>query len=168
MERRSSRLQLKLLGGFALSRVSGGAVAVARRKSQALLAYLALSAGQQHPRDKLATLLWPDVEDRQARQSLRQALLALRQVLGGAPRGVLIEDEAVGLDAGALDVDVADFERAVADGSLSALHEAARLYRGDLLEGLAVNESPFEEWLIGERERLRERALEALGRLLAH
>src|SRR5262245_24801591 len=110
MERRSSRLQLKLLGGFALTRASGGAVSLARRKSQALLAYLALSAGQRHPRDKLATLLWPDVEDRQARQSLRQALLALRQVLAGASHGLVIEDEAVGFEASALDVDVSDFE----------------------------------------------------------
>jgi tetratricopeptide (TPR) repeat protein len=31
-----------------------------------------------------------------------------------------------------------------------------------------VDEAPFEEWLLGERERLRELALEALAKLLAH
>ena len=41
------------------------------------------------------------------------------------------------------------------------------LYQGDLLEGLSVEEPPFEEWLIAERVRLRELALEALARLLA-
>src|SRR6266436_6015259 len=46
--------------------------------------------------------------------------------------------------------------------------EATALYRGDLLAGLAVDEAPFEEWLLGERERLRELALEGLAKLLAH
>jgi tetratricopeptide (TPR) repeat protein len=31
-----------------------------------------------------------------------------------------------------------------------------------------VDEAPFEEWLLAERERVRERAIEALARLLAH
>jgi len=168
MEKRSSRLMLRLLGGFELARGSGAPVTIARRKSQALLAYLALSTGQRHLRDKLAALFWPDVEDRQARQSLRQALLALRQVLAPSPPSLLIEDEAVGLEVGALDIDVQAFERAVADATPSSLHEAARLYRGELLEGLGVSEPPFEEWLLAERERLRELAVEALGRLLAH
>src|SRR5262249_61423764 len=45
---------------------------------------------------------------------------------------------------------------------------AAALYRGELLEGLALQEAPFEEWLLAERERLRELALEALAKLLRH
>ncbi|HEV8599681.1 MAG TPA: AAA family ATPase, partial [Gemmatimonadales bacterium] len=45
--------------------------------------------------------------------------------------------------------------------------QAAELYRGDLLLGFAVNEPLFDEWLVAERERLREMALEALARLLA-
>ena len=49
-----------------------------------------------------------------------------------------------------------------------ALAAAVALYEGDLLEGLTVQEPPFEDWLLRERERLREGALEALGRLLAH
>ena len=52
--------------------------------------------------------------------------------------------------------------------SPAGLARAASLYQGDLLAGLAVAEPPFEEWLLAERERLRELALEALARLLAH
>jgi DNA-binding SARP family transcriptional activator len=36
-------------------------------KAQALLAYLALEANQPHPREKLATLLWPPDKDTSAR-----------------------------------------------------------------------------------------------------
>ena len=52
-------------------------------------------------------------------------------------------------------------------GTLPALEQAAALYQGDLLAGLTLNEAPFEEWLLGERERLHELALGALARLLA-
>src|SRR6185295_10473143 len=45
--------------------------------------------------------------------------------------------------------------------------EAVALYSGDLLEGLDVREEPFEAWLQAERSRLRDRAVEALARLLA-
>ena len=60
------------------------------------------------------------------------------------------------------------FERLAREGTPEALHRVAELYRGDLLEGLGMTEAPFEEWLVGERERLRELALAALARLLAH
>jgi hypothetical protein len=53
-------------------------------------------------------------------------------------------------------------------GTPQALQQAAELYRGDLLEGLGVSTPPFEEWLTGERERLRDLALEGLARLLGH
>ena len=76
-------------------------------------------------------------------------------------------DHTVVLDPASADVDVVAFERAVAEGTPEALERAATLYRGDLLEGLGVTSEPFEEWLLTERERLRELALEAFAKLLA-
>ena len=52
--------------------------------------------------------------------------------------------------------------------STVALEAAADLYRGDLLEGLDFRGALFEDWLMAERERLRELALDALARLLAY
>jgi DNA-binding SARP family transcriptional activator len=162
-------LRLNLLGGFEARPESGPLVTLPRKKSEALLAYLALHAGQMQARDKLAALLWGDVSDTRARHSLRQALTALRRAVGpGAIPLLLEEGDGVTIDPGAVDVDVALFERLVAKGDAPALEQAVRLYRGDLLEGLAVAEPSFEEWLMPERERLREKALEALVRLLAH
>ena len=77
-----SGLSLEFLGGFRLSQGSKGEIAIPGKKAQALLAYLALNAEQRHRRDKLATLLWGDRLDEQARQSLRQSLSALRKALG--------------------------------------------------------------------------------------
>jgi hypothetical protein len=60
-----------------------------------------------------------------------------------------------------------DVRTAGGRGDIQALEQAAELYRGDLLLGFTVNEPLFEEWLVAERERLREMALAALARLLA-
>lgn len=161
-----SRLQLTLLGGVQARLGSGGIVTLPIRKGQALLAYLAVAPGPTHPRDKLAALLWGDTAEEQARASLRQTLFTLRRAL---PPGVLTtEGDTVALDAERVEVDAVAFERRVAEGTPEALVEAAALYRGDLLAGLALKEAAFEEWLLGERERLRELALEGLARLLAH
>ena len=162
-------LRLTLLGGFEARPDSGPLVTFSRKKSEALLAYLALHAGRMQARDKLAALLWGDVSDTRARHSLRQALVALRRAGGRGTTPLLLEDgDGVTINPAAVEVDVALFERLVADGNAQALEQAAGLYRGDLLEGLAVAEPPFEEWLTPERERLREKALEAMVRLLAH
>jgi DNA-binding SARP family transcriptional activator len=157
-------LRLKLLGGFEAR--LGAPLPLPSRKAQALLAYLALSAGRTHPRDKLATLLWGDISQEHARSSLRQALFAIRKALAPVDGALHPETENVALNPERVDVDVTEFERQGRVGSPEALQAAADVYGGDLLEGLAVQESPFEEWLTAERERLRELALEVLARLL--
>jgi DNA-binding SARP family transcriptional activator len=161
-------VNLKVLGGFEVRIESGSSLTLPTRKTRALLAYLALSAGAGQPRDKLTALLWGDSGDRQARQSLRQALFALRRSLAPAGAGeILVEGERVALDPAAVEVDAALFERHVRAGTPETLEHAMALYRGDLLEGLLVREAGFEEWLVAERERLRELAQEALARLVA-
>src|SRR5438105_6971625 len=77
-----TQLHLTLLGGFHARLQPGSAIALPTRKSQALLAYLALPLGRAHPRDKLAALLWGGIRDDSARASLRQALFAIRRALG--------------------------------------------------------------------------------------
>jgi predicted ATPase/DNA-binding SARP family transcriptional activator len=164
-----ARLKLTLLGGFQAQPVAGAPLVLPTRKTQALLAYLALPLGQAHPREKLAGLLWGDMADAQARGNLRHALSRIRKALPkAAQRGVVFDGPSVALDPSVVDVDVARFERLVADGRPAALEQLAGLYRGDLLAGLALAEPSFEEWLTSERERLHELAIQGLGHLLAH
>ena len=164
-----SLLHLTFLGGFEVRPGTGPGVALVRKKAQALLAYLVVEPGEAHLRDKLAALLWGDNSDQRARQSLRQTLLALRQALPETdPELLRIDADTVAVDRRAMQVDVAILERLVTEGTPQALEQAAALYKGEFLEGLAVHEPRFEEWLIGQRERMRELALEALARLLAH
>src|SRR5438309_8897278 len=163
------RLKVTVLGGFQAELEPGRARVLPTKKAQALLAYLALPPGQPHPREKLATLLWGDMQDAQARGNLRHALSRIRKLLPPSARsGLVFDGPSVALDPSIVEVDVARFERLVADGRPEALEQVAGLYRGDLLAGLALAERPFDEWLTSERERLHELAIQGLGRLLIH
>src|SRR6266540_669514 len=163
-----ARIDLTLLGGFQARVKPSPPLRVPTRKAQGLLAYLALPPGLAHPRDKLAALLWGDMREGQARTNLRQTLFTLRKALPvTVPDGLRLDGADLTLDAAAVDVDVATFEGLVTQGTPEALALAAAVYQGDLLQGLAVREAPFEEWLMAERERLRELALETLAKLLA-
>jgi DNA-binding SARP family transcriptional activator len=158
---------IDLLGGFAVRAPSGEACVLPTRKARALLAYLALPPGRFHSRDKLTALLWGDTAEAQARHSFRQALLTVRRGLGeGEPPVLVTQGDAIALDPAAVTVDVAAFEAALAGGHREGLERAAALYKGDLLDGFGVDEAPFEEWRVVERERLHELALEGLARLL--
>jgi len=144
-------LHINLLGGFEARLASGAALSLKGRKTQALLAYLALSPGQPRSREELVGLLWGDRGEEQARSSLRQSLSELRKALGDAGETALIADrDTVSLAAEAVDVDVSAFERLIDDGTPTALEEAAELYRGDLLDGIGVHDPAFEDWLRGE------------------
>jgi DNA-binding SARP family transcriptional activator/tetratricopeptide (TPR) repeat protein len=163
-----ARLSLSLFGGFR-ARTGSIAVPLSAKKARALVAYLALHPAHPVPRDAAAALLWGDTGEEQARQSLRQTLVALRKALPRVrPPILLSEDDTLSLNAAAIDVDVLQFEALVEQGTVPALTRATALYQGDFLGGFRTREAPFEEWLRAERLRLRQRAADAFGRLLAH
>src|SRR5215467_10542090 len=162
-------LHLRVMGGFAAVLSTGQPVEVSGKKNRALLTYLALHAGKMLTREKLIGLLWSDRGEAQARSSLRQALVALRRDLCGIePLPLTIDGDTVALDGSAVSTDVAAFEQLAASASVEELRRAAKLYDGDLLDGLAVRDPTFDNWLSFERSRLREVAIGALMRLMAH
>lgn len=146
-------VKLHLLGGFGLRRANRGDIRLPTRKAEALLAFLACHPGRKQPRDRLTALLWGDRSDRQARHSLSQTLLSLRQELGEANSLLLIEREAVALRPDAVELDALEFRRlaGVPEESRAALD----LYRGPFLDGFNLREPEFEDWLMAERTQLR-------------
>ena len=166
----------ELFGGLRASRGEAGPVLerFQTRKTEALLADLALHAGQPRDREALADLLWPDAPPDAGRNRLTQAVVWLRPLLEppGTPRGsVLVADrQSVSLSADAVRVDVAAFENALtratattdADERARLLLSAVDLYRGPLLPRLD------DEWVLGLRQHLLDRFLGALRALVAH
>jgi len=139
------------------------------RKERGLLAILAMAPGKPQPRDKLVGLLWSDRDDRRARDSLKHAVLKLRSSIDGIhPSPIVADRESVTLERAGVSVDVAEFERLIAEGTAEAFGRAGSIYRGDLLDGLGVRDPAFEEWLVIERQRLHNVACDALAKLLDH
>src|SRR5262245_30711499 len=161
-------VKLTLFGGFELRLAGGQVVDLPGQKDRALLAVLALPPGATHARDKLAGLLWSDRGDQQARDSLKHALNKLRQCFQSAmPPPIVADRQSVRLDPAAVTIDVAAFERLLRDGTPEALEQATALYRGDLLDGIGIRDPAFEDWLLVERQRLRQLAEDALSKVMA-
>jgi predicted ATPase/DNA-binding SARP family transcriptional activator len=152
-------IELRTLGGLRLRDARGRDLCgQLQPKRLALLAYLAHVPRRFHRRDSLLALFWPELDFAGGRNSLRQALYALRRTLGN---GTLVARgyEEIAL-ADRLWSDVLAFESALKSGQAE---EALELYQGNLLEGLHVqNVAPdFEDWLENERLRLRTKAVRA-------
>ena len=162
-------LRLELLGDLQIRSASGSLINVSARKSQAMLAYLAVRPGQLVSRDKMAALLWSSTATEQARQSLRQTLSSLRKELTAISpdQRILVEDgDFLGLDTTSIEVDAVEFEAGVADGTREGLVRAVALYRGDLLDGFELDEERFDQWVVAERDRFHRLALRSHAQLV--
>ena len=152
--------ELRTLGPVTLS-VGGVPHLERRRKSLALLAFLARHAPARLRRADLAALMWPASPDERARQSLRQALAELRNALGDVVQSSV---EQAWIAPESLTLDVAEFER---DMDVGRLEEALARDTGPFLAGFeGVAGVHFDLWLAGERERLRARTSWLLTQLL--
>jgi DNA-binding SARP family transcriptional activator len=162
-----AQLAIRLLGTPEIQVAGEPLLTLHNYKARALLFYLA-ATGQSHTRDHLATLLWSEAPDSNARHSLRSSLYHLRQALQAKGVGdVLVGDgDLVYLRSDDDGCDVSRFHRLIATESESALAEAVSLYHGPLLQGFTLPDAPvFEEWVRFEGARLNHAYLGALQRL---
>jgi DNA-binding SARP family transcriptional activator len=147
--------RLTLLGGFEAS-VDGELVRVPEAVAR-LVAFLALH-GAAVPRPFAAGTLWPDTTDDRSLANLRSALWRLRR---SAP--ALVDVDGPLRLRPAVQVDLAELGRLLGDldhdaePRVEALQEV--LAARELLPGW------YDEWVVVERERLRELRLRALQTL---
>ena len=153
----SAPIRVRLLGDFELTSARAPAPPI-RRRMRALVALIALAPPAGVSRDRLATILWGERDDEQARGSLRQALAELRRVLGDDT--LHADRDRVTFDPVLVETDAVEFQNASAAGRWE---EAATLYRGDLLAGESLPGGEFDDWLRTERAHLRELAIKAIG-----
>jgi DNA-binding SARP family transcriptional activator/tetratricopeptide (TPR) repeat protein len=154
---------LTLWGGFELRDGAGTLVRLPTRKSEALLAYLVMEAPLAPTRESIAALLWGESSEQGALASLRQAMSLITKCCGQpliAPQG-----RGLALVPGSIQADVLSFAQLSRSTDLEDLSRAAALHRGTLMAGMAVNESPFEDWLRAARERARNQVVRLLEQL---
>ena len=161
-------LHVRLLGGFEVREGDQILPFAESARAQSFLAYLLLHQEGTQPRQSLAFLLWPDSIEAQARTNLRHVLHNVRRVLPEPDRFLEVSPNAVRwrpdapfwLDVTAFECSLTRAEHADDPvAAVSALREAVSLYSRDLLDGF------YDDWLLGPRERLRQRYLASLERL---
>ena len=148
---------MSLIGAFALTSGSGVAL-VGRRKTQALLAYLALSPAPAESRERLCGLLWSESSQRQAQTSLRQILHGAREVfdeLGSAD--LRIGRSEVWIAKSAIEVDVLSILAEAERGGVHPLLLARTRLADQLLPDLIDVDPAFRSWLLVQREVFKQR-----------
>ena len=159
-------LNIRLLGDFSLTHADQPVGAISTPRLQSLLAYVLLHRDGPLLRQQLAFLFWPDSNEAQARNNLRQLLHELRHGLPEADRFLQIDARTVAWRADApFRLDVDDFEQALKaarndEARRSALERAAQIYRADLLRAC------YDDWIAPLRQRLRQEHRAALARLV--
>jgi len=169
-------LHIHLLGDFLLVSDDSPVTTVNVPRLQSVLAYLVLHRTAPQARSHLAFLLWPDSTDAQALVNLRKALHHLRQALPDIDNFLLADRQSLhwqpSRPGASWTLDVQDVEQALASAEQAgraqdmsamrqALERAVDLYRGDLLP------SCYDEWILPERERVRQLFFQASERLIA-
>ncbi|CAA9333912.1 MAG: hypothetical protein AVDCRST_MAG93-6329, partial [uncultured Chloroflexia bacterium] len=163
------KLKLEVLGGLRLT-LGKKPLSLASTKGQALLCYLAVS-GRPYSREALAGLLWEELSEEAARANLRTMLSRMRHALGSY---LTVGHELVAFNRTMpyrLDVELFlnCLTNLESEANIAKLREAATLYQGDFLEGFSLDGVPlFEEWIVGQRERLKQLAVQALHMLAAY
>ncbi len=145
--------------------------AINTNRMQSLLAFLVLRAATPQPREQLASLLWPESSEGQARTNLRQLLYHLRRALPPGCSLLASDNHTIRwLRSPECSVDVHEFEDAVKYAAhaeqtgdpaaeRAALETAALLYQDELARGL------YDDWLTPLRENYRRQFASVLTRL---
>lgn len=166
-------ISVQMLGNFNLT-IQETQLNLPSSRSLSLFKYLLLNHRQNTPREVLLDIFWPDLSMERGRNNLNVAMNGIRtslRTITDTPV-ILYKDNAYGIAPETqFWVDVEEFERLVDSGrrlesrnrlssAISEYEAAVSLYQGDLLE-----ESPYENWTVLPRERLRLAYLTTLDRL---
>lgn len=138
--RTSETALIRLAGPFRIEGPDGGDLTPPGKRSKALIAMLALAPEGVRSRSWLQDRLWSDRPQAQGSASLRQELSSLRRCLS-----------LHGVDLFTTDRDTVRLDRARV--RLDIETDDPSLARQELLEGLDICDSEFEEWLRLERSR---------------
>lgn len=172
----SGEITIKLFGPPQIF-VDGVAHSFKRRKSYALLAYLAVNQ-KPYSREYLASLLWPETPDKTASKRLRNLLTDIRSVL--TEDLLYSEGDVITLDA-SLQVDVRQFEACaqpfyrqsltacLSPQTLQQLECATQLYTDRFLNGFNSHDSvEYDDWQYLAGERYQNIALGMFAALAHH
>ncbi len=156
----SLALEIFLFGTPKLKNNGGTLKLPTSTDAQHLLIYLLLNRKKSHSRTLLLGIFWPESSETRARKALSQAIWYIRRDF---PELLETNHKSISVSSSLpIWVDIEEFKSLITDKNKISqnLEKAIQLYRGNLLEGL------YEEWLLLEREHLRELYLQTLEQVI--
>jgi predicted ATPase/DNA-binding SARP family transcriptional activator len=144
-------LEVRLIGNFDIQ-CDGKSVTLRSRAAQSLLAYLILTTGTLHRREKLAGMFWPDEGEQKARTYLRNELWRIRKALPHTSKAdyLLSDNLTAGFNpSSAYWLDVDALKNVSEHAAAAEIITGLLCYQGELLPGF------YEEWIVLEREHLQ-------------
>ncbi len=164
----SSKLEVKLFGGIAVSRGSTtlGARDFGGTKAKQLFQLLVLARGEPMPKDRLADLIWGESLPVHVNATLETYVSVVRRKLSGIVgdgRGLITtEHEAYALPTAGYELDLARFDDLVRQAD-AAEPTARRRHLEDALTlatGSVLADEPYSDWAIDERWRYERRIVD--------
>ncbi|HEX8152091.1 MAG TPA: BTAD domain-containing putative transcriptional regulator, partial [Thermoanaerobaculia bacterium] len=157
-------LTIRLLGEFSATDHRGNALSVGNKRTQALIAYLALRINVRTSIHEMGELLFGTTTG----ASIRGAVADLRYALRFLPPDVLIEDgDLVRFNPAEVEVDAQKFAELISAPSINTIRAATDIYRGNLLENFTTGIQQFDEWLAEKRLSYWRSAVAIFSRLLS-
>lgn len=156
------KLVISVFGGIGIS-FRGQEVRFTSRRARALLAFLALNEKRREGRERLAGLFWPDTNEQNARASLRQVLVDLRENLSSCGCEAFVAGrQDIELISSAIDVDLVRILRDIADGRVPEILLIQRRAGETILSGYDDISPLFQDWLVATRAQVQERLVRGL------
>ena len=157
-------LTIRLLGEFSATDHRGNALSVGNKRTQALIAFLALRLNQHSTLQEMGELLFGTVSP----ATIRGAITDLRYALRFLPADILVEDgELVRLNPDEVVVDAQQFADLISAPSINTIRAATEIYRGNLLENFTTGIASIDEWVAAKRLNYWRAAVAIFGRLLS-
>lgn len=175
-------LEITFFGGIHVQ-VDGKNITLAYDKVRALLAYLSIENDKPQRRETLIGLLWPEQPEKEARHSLSQALLKLRQAIDRDNSVILADRNTVQLNPTAdIELNTAVFtthlhqcqthshaQAELCESCMGLRETAVSLYKGPFLAGLSLPDAPqFEQWQTQQREQYHRQMMDTLATLTTY
>jgi DNA-binding SARP family transcriptional activator len=121
-------IEIRLLGTFSI-KCDNEPVELSSRAAQSLFAYLIITAGTSHRREKLAGMFWPDATEEKARAYLRHELWRIRKAF---PVSDFLLSNEIGIsfrDSDDLQLDAKHLEQLTDSASAEELMSALSAYQ---------------------------------------
>lgn len=157
-------LNIRLFGEFSAVDHRGNALSIGNRRTQALLAFLALTMEGERTVKDFSALFGGEDQQLSAAALTRDLHFALRFI---SPDLFRHDRDSIRFHPASVEVDVVRFNNLAASESLTSIRSAADIYRAALLPDFESGIEAFDRWLEVERRHYAREAIAVFSKVLS-